>query len=1221
MLTIRIRSSRTAAFGLLVILLTVAGIVQMPADAFGAASAVSIDSPSDGAVVTAGTARVSGTFAGVYDIKLVINGAKQADVVSVDPDGDQSGTWYYDLNASQYGGEIAMRAKGTDASTRATVWSNTVTLQVDHDPVHKPVVTVASPADGATVGGVVTVQVAVDAKNPLMSVQVRINSGPWQMASQNGAYYELSWNAIGLGDKTTAIEAKATDTAGNTGFSMTTYAKTGTGANEPVAVRNQDRAMWIWEPASYNLFLNPGSRIVLNAFSKDTTTFGSQPVSTFYVAVGAYGGVNILEDDPDKVRDFITWAHRNGFQVHALIAGGTTPAYLGAYAKYHDKATRQLERVINYNLASVPEAGFDGVNVDIEPYISPDFKSPDRFLQKQYLDGLSKMIERRNTSGTRLAIGPAIPRWYDSSVDAKDIDWNGSVKWLSEHVQDIADYISIMDYRDTADGSNGIIASASGEIAYAESIGKPNSVVVGVETIDVANSADPYDVTFRQKGRLAMEQELDKVYSAFGSRASFGGIAVHQYDSYRALPSYWGPGSTFWSPPEDTAPPAAVSANPTAATVDYRQITVRYGIAYDNTEVDKYNIYRSTVSGFAPASSNLAGTSRNLTFQDIGLLPDTTYYYKVAAVDARGNIGPISAEASAKTATTTLKPMIVNGMKVAYTGSGANVTLKVSELATGAPVTATVGGRFTYSGGKYVTAATGPDGSMTADSEPIPTGRQVGFMPRTIDAPGYYWAKSYDKPPAASLYPEEGAGLTGLSVSGGTLDQNFSPYVSLYKVNVDNSVYGITVTPAAAAPDASVTVNGAPVASGSASPIIPLSLGRNTVKVEVTERSGTAAVYAIAVFRAGDPGNVFPITEASYVHEKRPTDRFGSASLLEVIDIPGASGGGDRIAFMKADFGGFMDTGVEEAKLYFYVDENVPKSVTLSVDGYAQAVWSEATIDWNNRPKGGSVPLGTVAVTSAGWYAVDVTGFINSRMEGDRTATFRIMDPSTKNTLVSIRGRSYEQFQPYLIVNPSRSAELSGLAISGASLSPAFSADVAEYRAGVTNSVYAVRLTPTAADKYVRIAVNGAAVPSGRPSADVPLQVGDNPIAVNVTAQNGQSKTYYVTVTRAANSSLSGLTLSEGRLAPAFSPERTTYTVDLFAGVPKIKITPVTADEAAAVTVNGEPVARGQASGEIKLKIGGNTVTTVVAATDGTTTAYTLQVNRIPPGQQNHEEP
>ena len=96
MRNIRIKPSRIAAFGLLVVLLTVANIVHLPDDAYGASSAISIDSPSDGAVVTAGTVRVSGIFAGLYDIKLVINGAKQADVVTVYPDGDQSGTWYYD---------------------------------------------------------------------------------------------------------------------------------------------------------------------------------------------------------------------------------------------------------------------------------------------------------------------------------------------------------------------------------------------------------------------------------------------------------------------------------------------------------------------------------------------------------------------------------------------------------------------------------------------------------------------------------------------------------------------------------------------------------------------------------------------------------------------------------------------------------------------------------------------------------------------------------------------------------------------------------------------------------------------------------------------------------------------------------------------------------------------------------------------------------------------
>ncbi|RKN76065.1 DUF7594 domain-containing protein [Paenibacillus ginsengarvi] len=1013
---------RAAALGLLGTLLAVSGMLITPGDVF-AASAITIDTPVDNAVVPAETITVSGTFSGVTDLKLVINGGQQADVVTDDPDADHTGTWHYSLDASKYGGQIELRVKGADAATRSTVWSAPVTLRVDRDTVQAPKVTIASPADGATVSGVVYVQVAVYASNPIGSVQVRIGSGPWQAAAPNGSYYELAWNSDGLGDRTTSIEAKAADTVGKTGYSMTTYAKTGAGTSEPVLVRSQDRAMWIWEPAAYNLFLNPGSRDVLDAFSKDTATFGSDPVTTLYIAVGGFSGVNIMEDEPGKLQNFLAWAHLNGYQVHALIAGGTNPPYLGAYAAYHDTATKQIERVINFNLASPADARFDGVNVDIEPYISPDFKSPDRFLQKQYLDGLNKMIQRRNVSGTGLAIGPAIPRWYDTSADASAIEWNGTVKPLSQHIQDITDYISIMDYRDTADGSNGLIASAQGEIDYAASIGKPNSVVIGVETLDVANSSDPYDVTFRQKGRAALEQELDKVYAAFGTTSSFGGIAIHQYDSYRALPSYWGPGGTLWSPPEDVTPPTAVTAAPTASAVDYKQITVRYGRAYDNTEVDVYRIYRSVTSGFTPGPANLAGTSRSLTFQDTGLLPNTTYYYKVAAVDVRGNVGPVSAEASAKTGTTALKPLIVSGMKLAYNGSSAEVTLRVADYATGAAVAANVGGRFTYSDGKYVTVQTTADGIMTASSEAIPAGRQVGFMARTIDAPGYYYAKAYDKPQEATLYPATGQGLTGLAISVGTLDQSFAPHVLSYSVNVDEQTEVLTVTPSAAAANAAVSVNGQPVASGTASANIPLPVGRSKIEVEVAEQSGGVYVYTITVVRAGQVTSVFPITEAAYVHETRPTENFGGGALLEVIDIPGASGGGDRIAFLKTDFDGFAGTEVNEAKLFVYVAATTAKPVTLSVDAYAQATWSETGVNWNNRPKAGSVPVGTVTVSSAGWYSVDVTGFIRSQTGGNRTVTFRIMDPNTKNTLVTIAGKADAEHKPYLIINPSASAD------------------------------------------------------------------------------------------------------------------------------------------------------------------------------------------------------
>jgi len=46
-----------------------------------------------------------------------------------------------------------------------------------------------------------------------------------------------------------------------------------------------------------------------------------------------------------------------------------------------------------------------------------------------------------------------------------------------------------------------------------------------------------------------------------------------------------------------------------------------------------YQWYRSTTSGFTPASSLAVSGATSLTLNDTGLLPSTTYYYKVVATD------------------------------------------------------------------------------------------------------------------------------------------------------------------------------------------------------------------------------------------------------------------------------------------------------------------------------------------------------------------------------------------------------------------------------------------------------------------------------------------------------------------------------------------------------------------------------------------------------------
>ena len=61
----------------------------------------------------------------------------------------------------------------------------------------------------------------------------------------------------------------------------------------------------------------------------------------------------------------------------------------------------------------------------------------------------------------------------------------------------------------------------------------------------------------------------------------------------------------------------------------------------DNGEgdLDGYNVYRSTESGFAPGAGNLLAAGVNSTgFNDIDQLVDgTTYYYAVTAVDEAAN--------------------------------------------------------------------------------------------------------------------------------------------------------------------------------------------------------------------------------------------------------------------------------------------------------------------------------------------------------------------------------------------------------------------------------------------------------------------------------------------------------------------------------------------------------------------------------------------------------
>ena len=97
---------------------------------------------------------------------------------------------------------------------------------------------------------------------------------------------------------------------------------------------------------------------------------------------------------------------------------------------------------------------------------------------------------------------------------------------------------------------------------------------------------------------------------------------------------------------------------------------------------------------------------------------------------------------------------------------------------------------------------------------------------------------------------------------------------------------------------------------------------------------------------------------------------------------------------------------------------------------------------------------------------------------------------------------------------PAADPTLSALALSAGTLD--FAPETTDYAVAVPYAVASVTITPTVADPGATVTVNGIEVASGEPSAPIALAVGETVIEVVVTAASEATRTYRVTVTRAA---------------------------------------------------------------------------------------------------------
>ncbi len=425
--------------------------------------------------------------------------------------------------------------------------------------------------------------------------------------------------------------------------------------------------------------------------------------------------------------------------------------------------------------------------------------------------------------------------------------------------------------------------------------------------------------------------------------------------------------------------------------------------------------------------------------------------------------------------------------------------------------------------------------------------------------------------PAPALSTD--AALSGLALSGVDLGA-FDPATEEYTASVANDVTETTVTATVNDGGASYTVklDGAADSDG----VIPLAVGSNVIAVEVTAEDGeTARTYTVTVTRAAAPD---PGPQAA-------------------IDLSAASVQAGTEITVTMSFGGLesdSDTGTTD--YVFRADvvdaengeadacEDRANGYGLGVDRY---MWQ---VDEDPETRTGTISAGC----PAGDYTLRASVSSADNVElASASASFTVREPETPL---------------------SSDATLSGLTLSGVDIGT-FDPAATNYAAEVGHGVAETTVTATVNDDGASYLVKLDGVADG--DGVIPLAVRSNVIAVEVTAEDGETtRTYTVTVTRAApplstDAALGGLTLS-GVDIGTFDPDTTGYAADVDHGVTETTVTPTVNDDGASYLIKLDGVA--DSDGTVSLVEGSNVITIDVTAEDGETTqTYTVAVTRAAP--------
>ncbi|OXM82843.1 hypothetical protein [Paenibacillus rigui] len=260
------------------------------------------------------------------------------------------------------------------------------------------------------------------------------------------------------------------------------------------------KATWLWDTS---LLETSSGRAEIVQFARE------QQLQRIYVQVNR----NLA---PAAYRQLIQAASDSRIEVHALDGA---PAW--ALPEESRRITELVQWVKTYNRSAAENERFQGIQVDIEPYLLPAWTTDDQSrLAKAWLQSVT-LLHNEVKKDSSLTTSAVLPFWLDQ-IKLPDREMS-----LFEAIMTKLDEAALMSYRDQAQD---VIDLSAAEMNIAERLGK--KVWIGLETNPSPDT--PY-ITFFDKGQEAMMFQLAVMDGVLRLNPSYAGIVIHDYTGWRAL--------------------------------------------------------------------------------------------------------------------------------------------------------------------------------------------------------------------------------------------------------------------------------------------------------------------------------------------------------------------------------------------------------------------------------------------------------------------------------------------------------------------------------------------------------------------------------------------------------------------------------------------------------------------------------------------------------------